>query len=71
MFLNFVKNARHFGHTVLIYSWAIGMISAVLYMLLDPSIIGALIIGTFMTLKLAFIGFIIRFVADMFLVERD
>ena len=71
MFLTFVKNARNIGHNLLIYSWIIGMISSIFFMTLTQDVLLSLIIGVFMFLKWAFIGFLIQFIADMFLVERD
>ena len=67
MFLTFINNARHFGDMVFKYSWAIGMITAIVGMILFQDVTLSLVVGVFMMIKWGLIGFLTRFVADMFL----
>ena len=72
MFLNFMKNVRGLGHSLLVNSWILGLIVAFGMIFLTPGdLISPFLVGMFVFLKFAFIGFVIQIIADMFLVEKD
>ena len=69
MFETFIKNARYWGHVLLIYSWVIGILTFLMLVVITHEIGDSLVIGAFMWVKWAIIGFVIELFANMFLVD--
>ena len=67
MFETFIKNIKHFGHSVFIYSWVIGVLGALGFIIITHEIGISLIVGIVMWIKWAIIGFLMELFADMFL----